>query len=71
MSKFILILMGLVTFIRIPLFNLFLVGDWVPPFLEFSNKDLKGIILSGLRISGVSLRVINLELWSKEIFFLG
>jgi hypothetical protein len=43
MSKFFLFLMGLVTFIRNPLFNVLLVDYWVPPLLEFSDEYLKGI----------------------------
>jgi hypothetical protein len=41
MSKLFLFLMGLVTFIRIPLLNLLLVDDLFPYFLGF-NEDLKG-----------------------------
>jgi hypothetical protein len=42
MSKFFLFLMGLETFIRMPLLNLLLVDDLFPSFLELTRKYLKG-----------------------------
>jgi hypothetical protein len=42
MSKFLLFLMGLEIFIRIPLLNLSLVDELFPSFLEFIDKDING-----------------------------
>jgi hypothetical protein len=65
-SKLFLFVMGLVTFIRIPLLSLFQVNILFPPFVylkgcySFQAKSLWGIF-----------GVINLDLWSKEMFYLG
>jgi hypothetical protein len=66
MSKFLLFVMGLVTFIRIPLLSLLWVNVLFPPF-----EDLKGCYSFQTKSFWGIFGVINIDLWSKEMFYLG